>query len=92
LFLPMLTEATRIVESGIAASPRDVDAALRHGIGFPAAIGGIFGWCDRVGAGEILRQLRRRQSLGVRFEPTDMLHRLASQNGTSASRVCGTNA
>ena len=78
LFLPMLLEATRVLEEGIVREPADVDMGLILGIGFPPFKGGILRWADTVGAGEILRRLEPFRPLGKRFEPTDTLIRHAS--------------
>ena len=51
LFLPMLLEATRVLEEGIVREPGDVDMGLILGIGFPPFRGGILRWADTVGAG-----------------------------------------
>ena len=40
LFLPMLLEATRVLEEGIVREPADVDMGLILGIGFPPFKGG----------------------------------------------------
>ncbi|TXT35731.1 MAG: 3-hydroxyacyl-CoA dehydrogenase [Planctomycetota bacterium] len=50
LFLPMLLEATRVLEEGIVAAPHHVDMGLILGIGFPPFRGGILHWCDTEGA------------------------------------------
>jgi 3-hydroxyacyl-CoA dehydrogenase len=49
LFLPMLLEAVRILEEGIAQDPRDVDLGLIYGLGFPPFRGGLLYWADRQG-------------------------------------------
>ena len=76
LFLPMLLEATRVLEEGIVREPGDVDMGLILGIGFPPFRGGILRWCDsgrrrrdRRKTGEVLAPL------GKRFEPTETLLR-----------------
>ena len=46
LFLPMLTEATRVLAEGIVREPGDVDMGLILGIGFPAFRGGLLRWAD----------------------------------------------
>ena len=73
LLLPMLLEATRLLEDGVAASVRDVDLALIYGIGFPPFRGGLFFWADTLGAAAILKRLEAYRSLGKRFEPTQLL-------------------
>jgi 3-hydroxyacyl-CoA dehydrogenase/enoyl-CoA hydratase/3-hydroxybutyryl-CoA epimerase/3-hydroxyacyl-CoA dehydrogenase/enoyl-CoA hydratase/3-hydroxybutyryl-CoA epimerase/enoyl-CoA isomerase len=81
LFLPMLLEATRVLEEGIVRDPADVDMGLVLGIGFPPFRGGILRWCDTEGAGAILKRLEPFRKLGKRFEPTESLLRLARSGG-----------
>jgi 3-hydroxyacyl-CoA dehydrogenase/enoyl-CoA hydratase/3-hydroxybutyryl-CoA epimerase/3-hydroxyacyl-CoA dehydrogenase/enoyl-CoA hydratase/3-hydroxybutyryl-CoA epimerase/enoyl-CoA isomerase len=82
LFLPMLLEATRVLEEGIVREAADVDMGLILGIGFPPFRGGILRWADTVGAGEVLKRLEKYQSLGKRFEPTEMLKNHAEAGET----------
>jgi 3-hydroxyacyl-CoA dehydrogenase/enoyl-CoA hydratase/3-hydroxybutyryl-CoA epimerase/3-hydroxyacyl-CoA dehydrogenase/enoyl-CoA hydratase/3-hydroxybutyryl-CoA epimerase/enoyl-CoA isomerase len=77
LFLPMLLEATRVLEDGIVNDVRDVDLGLILGIGFPPFKGGLFFWADTIGAGKIVEKLKQYAPLGKRFEPTAMLTKLA---------------
>jgi 3-hydroxyacyl-CoA dehydrogenase/enoyl-CoA hydratase/3-hydroxybutyryl-CoA epimerase/3-hydroxyacyl-CoA dehydrogenase/enoyl-CoA hydratase/3-hydroxybutyryl-CoA epimerase/enoyl-CoA isomerase len=78
LFLPMLLEATRVLEEGIVREPADVDMGLILGIGFPPFKGGILRWADSVGASKILERLESLRVLGKRFEPTETLKRHAN--------------
>lgn len=73
LMLPMLLEATRVLEDGVAASARDVDLALIYGIGFPPFKGGLFFWADALGAAAIVEKLKAYHSLGERFAATSLL-------------------
>jgi 3-hydroxyacyl-CoA dehydrogenase / enoyl-CoA hydratase / 3-hydroxybutyryl-CoA epimerase / enoyl-CoA isomerase len=82
LFLPMLLEATRVLEERIVREPADVDMGLILGIGFPPFKGGILRWCDSQGAGAVVKRLARYASLGKRYQPTEMLTRMA-QKGES---------
>jgi 3-hydroxyacyl-CoA dehydrogenase/enoyl-CoA hydratase/3-hydroxybutyryl-CoA epimerase/3-hydroxyacyl-CoA dehydrogenase/enoyl-CoA hydratase/3-hydroxybutyryl-CoA epimerase/enoyl-CoA isomerase len=77
LFLPMLLEATRVLEEGIVRDPSDVDMGLILGTGFPPYRGGILRWCDTEGASKLLDRLGRLTALGKRFEPTETLTRHA---------------
>ncbi|MBX6312684.1 MAG: enoyl-CoA hydratase/isomerase family protein [Isosphaeraceae bacterium] len=77
LFLPMLLEATRVLEEGIVREPADVDMGLILGIGFPPFKGGILRWCDTEGAGQILERVEKYRHLGKRFEPTELLIKMA---------------
>ncbi len=82
LFLPMLLEATCVLEEGIVREPADVDMGLILGIGFPPFKGGILRWADQQGAAAILERLKRYNTLGKRYEPTEMFTRMA-QKGES---------
>jgi 3-hydroxyacyl-CoA dehydrogenase len=73
LFVPMLLEATRVLEEGKAASARDVDLAAILGLGFPAARGGLLRWAARLGPQRVLARLRSIASLGPRAAPTPLL-------------------
>ncbi|HTN74142.1 MAG TPA: 3-hydroxyacyl-CoA dehydrogenase NAD-binding domain-containing protein, partial [Pirellulaceae bacterium] len=48
LFLPMLLEATRILDDKIVRDPRDIDLGLIFGLGFPPFKGGLLFWADTV--------------------------------------------
>ncbi len=80
LFLPMLLEATRVLEDGVAASVPDVDLALIYGIGFPPFRGGLFFWADTLGAAAIMKKLEAYKQLGARFAPTNLLMAKAKSN------------
>lgn len=73
LFLPMLLEATRVLEERIVAEPHHVDMGLLLGIGFPPFRGGILHWCDTEGASAIEDRLGKYASLGKRFEATESI-------------------
>jgi 3-hydroxyacyl-CoA dehydrogenase/enoyl-CoA hydratase/3-hydroxybutyryl-CoA epimerase/enoyl-CoA isomerase len=80
LFLPMLVEATRVLEDEIVPDVRDVDLALILGIGFPPFRGGLFFWADQIGSGKIVEKLKQYAPVGKRYEPTAMLGDLAASN------------
>ncbi|MEC7501649.1 MAG: 3-hydroxyacyl-CoA dehydrogenase NAD-binding domain-containing protein [Planctomycetota bacterium] len=77
LLLPMLLEATRVLDENIVENPRDVDLGLILGIGFPPFRGGLLFWADTLGTAEILKKLDSYRQLGSRYEPTDRLIKLA---------------
>jgi 3-hydroxyacyl-CoA dehydrogenase/enoyl-CoA hydratase/3-hydroxybutyryl-CoA epimerase/3-hydroxyacyl-CoA dehydrogenase/enoyl-CoA hydratase/3-hydroxybutyryl-CoA epimerase/enoyl-CoA isomerase len=79
LFLPMLVEASRVLAEGVVREPADVDMGLILGIGFPAWRGGILRWADTLGLRAILERLKRYESLGPRFQPTEAMRRLAAE-------------
>lgn len=78
LFLPMLLEATRLIEDGIVDDVRDVDLGLIYGIGFPPFRGGLFCWADTIGSAALVEKLKPYAKLGKRYEPTAMLLELAA--------------
>lgn len=81
LFLPMVTEAVRIVDEGIVREPGDVDMGLILGIGFPPWRGGLLRWADTVGTARIVESLKKYAGLGKRFEAPASLVRLAANSG-----------
>ncbi len=79
LFLPMLTEASRILEEGVVRDPADVDMGLILGIGFPPFRGGILRWADDLGLPAVVDKLKKYEPLGARFRPTEQIRRLAAE-------------
>ncbi|HEV3083753.1 MAG TPA: 3-hydroxyacyl-CoA dehydrogenase NAD-binding domain-containing protein [Gemmataceae bacterium] len=79
LFLPMLVEASRVLSEGIVREPGDVDMGLILGIGFPPTRGGILRWADSLGLPRVLDMLKKYESLGPRFRPTEQMRRLAAE-------------
>jgi 3-hydroxyacyl-CoA dehydrogenase/enoyl-CoA hydratase/3-hydroxybutyryl-CoA epimerase/3-hydroxyacyl-CoA dehydrogenase/enoyl-CoA hydratase/3-hydroxybutyryl-CoA epimerase/enoyl-CoA isomerase len=79
LFLPMLVEASRVLEESIVREPGDVDMGLILGIGFPAFKGGILRWADTEGLARIVEKLSRYERLGRRYQPTAEMRRLAAE-------------
>jgi 3-hydroxyacyl-CoA dehydrogenase/enoyl-CoA hydratase/carnithine racemase len=77
LFLPMLLEATRLLEEKLVRDPRDIDLALIYGIGFPPFKGGLLFWADTIGMDRILEMLNPLESLGPRMAPTPLLLEMA---------------
>ncbi|MCP4512735.1 MAG: NAD(P)-binding domain-containing protein [Fuerstiella sp.] len=73
LFLPMLLEATRMLQQSLVTSPVIIDTALRDGLGMTRSYDGLFDWADHIGAATIMEWLRPLQSIGKRFEPTQRL-------------------
>ena len=68
LFLPMLLEATRLLEDKIVRDVRDVDLGLIFGLGFPPFKGGLLFWADTLGAAKILEMLKPLEPLGRSLE------------------------
>jgi 3-hydroxyacyl-CoA dehydrogenase/enoyl-CoA hydratase/3-hydroxybutyryl-CoA epimerase/3-hydroxyacyl-CoA dehydrogenase/enoyl-CoA hydratase/3-hydroxybutyryl-CoA epimerase/enoyl-CoA isomerase len=81
LFLPMVLEATRILEAKVVRDPRDVDLGLIYGVGFPPFKGGLLYWADTLGAAKIVEMLKPLEGMGPRALPTPMLLELAKSGG-----------
>lgn len=81
LFLPMVLEATRILEAKVVRDPRDVDLGLIFGVGFPPFKGGLLFWADSLGAAKIVEMLKPFENLGTRTKPTPMLLEMAKTGG-----------
>jgi 3-hydroxyacyl-CoA dehydrogenase/enoyl-CoA hydratase/3-hydroxybutyryl-CoA epimerase/3-hydroxyacyl-CoA dehydrogenase/enoyl-CoA hydratase/3-hydroxybutyryl-CoA epimerase/enoyl-CoA isomerase len=79
LFLPMLTEASRVLSEGIVREVGDVDMGLILGIGFPSFRGGILRWADDQGLPAVLEKLKKYEPLGRRFAPTEQIRKLAAE-------------
>jgi len=77
LLLPMLLEASRVLEEGAAERAEDVDTAVVFGLAFPKQHGGIFYWADKLGPEHLLHHLRQLEYLGPRMQPTPLLNDLA---------------
>lgn len=77
LILPMLLEATRILEEHKVGDVRDIDLAVLFGLGFPVEKGGLLWWADTLGAERIIAMLQSLTTMGPRAEPTAMLRSLA---------------
>jgi 3-hydroxyacyl-CoA dehydrogenase/enoyl-CoA hydratase/3-hydroxybutyryl-CoA epimerase/3-hydroxyacyl-CoA dehydrogenase/enoyl-CoA hydratase/3-hydroxybutyryl-CoA epimerase/enoyl-CoA isomerase len=86
LFLPMLVEASRVLEEGIVRDPADVDMGLILGIGFPPWRGGILRWAEELGLKNVLVMLGQYEALGPRFRPTEQMRKLAAEGKTFFSR------
>src|SRR5207253_5336152 len=79
LFLPMLIEASYVLSEGIVRDPADVDMGLILGIGFPPFRGGLLRWADSLGMAKVLEKLGQYEKLGLRYQPTEQIRRLAAE-------------
>ena len=82
LLLPVVLEATRVLDEGIVRDGRDIDLAVIHALGFPAFRGGVLAWADSLGAVEIIRRLEPLADLGIRMHPTPRLIEMARSGGS----------
>jgi 3-hydroxyacyl-CoA dehydrogenase len=79
--LPLINEAARIVEEGIALRPGDVDVVWVNGYGFPRYRGGPMCYADEIGLAQVLTTLQRFQAEHgpAYWTPAPLLVRLAEE-------------
>jgi len=81
LVLPMINEAARILDDGIARSAADVDLAMVMGTGFPPFRGGLLRFADQMHPRAVLDRLQALTAAhGARFTPAPLLVRLAAED------------
>ena len=73
LILPMIVEATKILEDGIVTCVRDIDMSMILGSGFPPFRGGLLRYADSVGINNIINKCNQFIHLGERYKPTQFL-------------------
>lgn len=77
----LINEGARILEEGYASRASDIDVIYLTGYGFPAWRGGPMFYADTVGLGQIYGRIAKfRSELGKRWEPGDLLRKLAEGN------------
>ncbi len=75
MMLPLLLEAARCLEEGVAASASELDMALLLGLGFPPYLGGALKYIDWLGAERVVELCERYAALGPLYEPPQSLRR-----------------
>ena len=79
LILPMVLEATRVLDEGIVRDGCDVDLAVIHALGFPPFRGGPFRFLDALGAATAVAQLEALNArYPGRYEPAALLRAKAA--------------
>ncbi len=80
---PLINEAAKILDEGIAARPGDVDVVWVYGYGFPAFRGGPLRWADSIGLRAIVDDLLAFERVhGSNWTPAPLLRELAESGGT----------
>ncbi|HUI22235.1 MAG TPA: fatty acid oxidation complex subunit alpha FadB [Methylocella sp.] len=77
MMLPLMLEAARCVEDGIAASPAEVDMCLILGLGLPRYLGGALKYADYLGLRTVVEDAGKRESLGPIYRPSERLQAMA---------------
>lgn len=79
LLHPLVNEAARILEEGIALRPGDIDVVYVNGYGFPAWRGGPMYWAEQAGLERVVATMKRlAPRRAARWRPAPMLERLAA--------------
>ncbi|MCO4795045.1 MAG: enoyl-CoA hydratase/isomerase family protein, partial [Bacteriovoracaceae bacterium] len=78
VFLPMINEASIILEEGIVDRPSDVDLGLIFGIGFPPFRGGLLRYADGEGLERIYNAIVKfsKEVSANRYAPSTFLKKL----------------
>ena len=89
--LAMVGEGARAFEDRVVATPAEFDLATVFGTGFAPFRGGLLKYVDSVGAANICERMDAHRAMAdvaergdgaQRFEPADILRRLAEEGGT----------
>lgn len=81
LMLPMLVEASLLLEEELVRDARDIDLGMIFGTGFPPFKGGPMFWADTLGIAKIVEKLKPYEALGKRYQPTAQFQALARRGG-----------
>jgi len=81
IVLPVVAEATRILQENRARDAEQIDLAAMFGVGFPVWRGGPLFWADSVGAGKVVEMLESLSHLGPHLRPTQVLAETANLDG-----------
>lgn len=87
VFFPVVNEACRVLDEGIAVKASDLDVASIMGMGFPPYRGGIMFWADSLGANYICRRLEEWTRIyGECFKPCAYLAERAAKGMTLSAQ------
>ncbi|AQU84723.1 MULTISPECIES: 3-hydroxyacyl-CoA dehydrogenase NAD-binding domain-containing protein [unclassified Halomonas] len=80
LIYPLINEAAKILEEGIAQRPSDIDVVWINGYGFPTYRGGPMHYADNVGLASILAAIKQyQQRYGDTWQAAPLLERLVQE-------------
>ncbi|HET7313737.1 fatty acid oxidation complex subunit alpha FadB [Salinisphaera sp.] len=82
MMIPMIIEAARALEEGIAETPNEVDMGLVMGLGFPPFRGGALKYADAEGLNTVCTKAGRYSHLGPLYEPTPRMLEMAARGET----------
>ncbi|KAG8067896.1 hypothetical protein GUJ93_ZPchr0005g15965 [Zizania palustris] len=74
VFFPVVNEACRLLDEGVALKASDLDVASIMGRGFPSYRGGVMFWADSLGAKYVYHKLEAWcEDYGELFKPCEYL-------------------
>ena len=76
--LPMVLEAIRCLEEGVAASAAELDMAMLLGVGFPPYLGGPLQYADWLGLPKLLSRCEALAARGSMYEAPALLRAMAA--------------
>ncbi|MCC5902288.1 MAG: enoyl-CoA hydratase/isomerase family protein [Halomonas sp.] len=80
LIYPLINEAAKILEEGIAQRPSDIDVVWINGYGFPTYRGGPMHYADNIGLASILAAIKQyQQRYGDTWQAAPLLERLVQE-------------
>ena len=82
MMIPLIIEAARALEEGIAETPNEVDMGLIMGLGFPPFRGGAFKYADSLGLKAVCDTADKYARLGKLYEPTERMREMAKNGET----------
>ncbi|HEY4849044.1 MAG TPA: fatty acid oxidation complex subunit alpha FadB [Methylocella sp.] len=78
MMLPLILEAARCVEDGIAASPGQMDMCLILGLGLPRYLGGALKYADYLGLKTVVDRCDNWAGLSPIYRPSERLRAMAA--------------
>jgi 3-hydroxyacyl-CoA dehydrogenase len=91
ILLPVVVEATRLMQLDRARSAGQIDLAVMFGFGFPTRRGGLLHWADQLGADRIVAALDSLPDLGPHLSPTPLLLQMARRGQRFCDFHAGTD-
>ncbi|XP_047095370.1 glyoxysomal fatty acid beta-oxidation multifunctional protein MFP-a-like [Lolium rigidum] len=87
-FFPVVNEACRVLDEGIALKASDLDVASIMGMGFPSYRGGVMFWADSLGSEYVYKRLDAwSKDYGEFFRPCEYLTWRARRGASLAATV-----
>ncbi|XP_038976451.1 glyoxysomal fatty acid beta-oxidation multifunctional protein MFP-a-like isoform X2 [Phoenix dactylifera] len=88
IFFPVVNEACRVLDEGIASKSSDLDIASIMGMGFPSYRGGTMFWADSLGANYVFSRLEEWSKMyGDFFKPCAYLKERATRGIPLSAQV-----